>query len=42
MRGFVAEVLAENSKMIALAKKACDKVTVHKDGETVEVTMLFD
>lgn len=42
VRGFVADILAENSKMIALAKHACDHVQVHKDGETVEVVMLFD
>ena len=39
VRGFVAEVLAENSKMIALAKRACDKVSIHRDGETVEIVM---
>ncbi len=42
VRGFVADILAENTKMIALAKHACDHVQVKKDGETVEVTMLFD
>jgi acyl-CoA hydrolase/L-amino acid N-acyltransferase YncA len=42
VRGFVADILAENSKMIALAKRACDNVTVHKDGGTVEIEMLFD
>lgn len=42
VRGFVADILSENSKMIALAKHACDRVQVHKDGETVEVVMLFD
>lgn len=42
VRGFVADVLAENSKMIALAKRACNNVTVHRHGETVEIEMLFD
>lgn len=42
VRGFVADILSENSKMIALAKRACDNVTVHKDGETVEVVMMFE
>lgn len=42
VRGFVAEILAENSKMIALAKGACEHVQVHKDGGTVEVVMLFE
>ena len=42
VRGFVADILAENSKMIALAKHACDHVQVHKDAGTVEVVMLFD
>jgi len=42
VRGFVAEVLAENSKMVALAKHACDKVSVHREGRSLEITMLFD
>jgi acyl-CoA hydrolase/RimJ/RimL family protein N-acetyltransferase len=41
LRGFVAEILAENSKMIALARKGSDKVSVEKDEDTVHVTMLF-
>jgi len=42
VRGFVAEVLAENLKMVALAKHACDKVSVHREGRSLEITMLFD
>ncbi|MBF0304891.1 MAG: GNAT family N-acetyltransferase [Alphaproteobacteria bacterium] len=42
IRGFVAEILVGNSKMIALAKKACDNVSVHREGGTCEVSMLFD
>lgn len=42
VRGFVAEILAENSKMIALAKRACDNVKVHKEDGVVEVVMVFD
>jgi RimJ/RimL family protein N-acetyltransferase len=42
VRGFVADILSENTKMIKLAKRACDNVTVHKDGETVEIVMIFE
>lgn len=42
VRGFVADILAENAKMIALAKRACDNVQVHKEGGDVEIVMLFD
>ena len=42
VRGFVADILSENTKMIKLAKRACDNVTVHKDGETVEIVMMFE
>ena len=39
--GFVAEILSSNSKMIALARKAGDKVDIWSDGGTYEVTVLF-
>ena len=42
VRGFVADILAENSKMIALAKRATENFEVHRDGETVEVVSLFE
>lgn len=38
----VADILAENTKIIALAKRACDNVKVHKKGGDVEIVMLFD
>ncbi len=41
LRGFVAEILLENTKMIALARKGSDKVSVEKDQDCVHVTMLF-
>jgi acyl-CoA hydrolase/GNAT superfamily N-acetyltransferase len=41
LRGFVAEVLRENTKMIALARRATDKITVEREDDTVHVTMLF-
>lgn len=41
LRGFIAEILAEDSKMIALARKGSDKVSVEKEEDTVHVTMLF-
>ncbi len=39
--GFVAEILSSNSKMIALARKAGEKVDIRRDGGTYEVTVLF-
>jgi acyl-CoA hydrolase/RimJ/RimL family protein N-acetyltransferase len=41
LRGFVAEILLENTKMIALARKGSDKVSVEKDEDCLHVTMLF-
>jgi acyl-CoA hydrolase/RimJ/RimL family protein N-acetyltransferase len=41
LRGFVAEILPENQKMIKLARACCDNVKVEKDEDTVHVTMLF-
>ena len=41
LRGFNAEILPENGKMIALARKGSDKISVEKDEDTVHVTMLF-
>jgi RimJ/RimL family protein N-acetyltransferase len=42
LRGFVAEVLMRNRKMIALAKRACDNVKVENYGDTYEIFMYFD
>lgn len=39
--GFTAEILASNGKMITLAKRACDHVSIERDGDTLEVTMRF-
>ena len=39
--GFTAEILAANAKMLNLARRACENVSVHRDGETLEVTMRF-
>jgi acyl-CoA hydrolase/RimJ/RimL family protein N-acetyltransferase len=39
--GFTAEILASNSKMLWLAKRACDHVSIERDGETLEVTLRF-
>jgi RimJ/RimL family protein N-acetyltransferase len=41
LRGFVAEILPENKKMIALARRCSEKITVERDEDTVHVTMLF-
>ena len=39
--GFTAEILATNGRMIHLAKRACDHVSIQRDGDTLEVTMRF-
>ena len=41
LRGFVAEVLPENSKMLALARGFSQNIHVERDEDTVHVTMLF-
>lgn len=41
LRGFVAEVLPKNAKMIALARNCCDNIHVDSDQESMHVTMLF-
>jgi len=41
LRGFVAEILPQNTKMVALAKRGSDNVSVERDEDTVHVTMLF-
>jgi len=41
LRGFVAEILATNQKMIRLAGSASDDVTTERDGDSILVTMLF-
>ena len=42
VRGFVAEVLAGNEKMISLAKRACENVKVSKESGVLEILMTFD
>jgi len=39
--GFTAEVLATNARMVSLAKRACDHVSIERDGDTLEVIMRF-
>jgi len=41
LRGFVAEILPENTKMIALARRCSEKISVERDEDAVHVTMLF-
>jgi RimJ/RimL family protein N-acetyltransferase len=41
VRGFVAELMPENTKMVKLAQRCCDYVCVECDEDTVHVTMLF-
>ena len=41
VRGFVAEILAENANMIRLARVGSESVTVENQGSTVRVTQLF-
>jgi acyl-CoA hydrolase/RimJ/RimL family protein N-acetyltransferase len=39
--GFTAEILASNGKMLSLAKRACDHVSLQRDDDTLEVVMRF-
>jgi RimJ/RimL family protein N-acetyltransferase len=41
LRGFIAEILPGNSKMLALARNCSDNIQVERDEDTVHVTMLF-
>lgn len=41
IRGFMAEILAQNHKMVSLARRACDNVSISRDGNTIEVSMFF-
>jgi len=41
LRGFVAEILASNDKMLRLAKSASSNVRIEREEDTCRVTMLF-
>ena len=41
LRGFEAEILPENTKMIKLARSCCDNVSVHRDEDATHITMIF-
>jgi len=41
LRGFVAEVLATNERMLRLAGGASEDVRIERDGDSCKVTMLF-
>lgn len=41
LRGFVAEILANNEKMVRLAKSASENISIERDAEVIHVTMLF-
>jgi len=42
IRGFTGEILAGNTKMIKLAKGACNNVSLKSQGDYFEFTILFD
>jgi len=42
LRGFTAEIMSHNAKMIKLAKNICNTVSFKSHGTYYEVTMLFD
>jgi acyl-CoA hydrolase/RimJ/RimL family protein N-acetyltransferase len=42
IRGFVAEMLTQNNKMVALARKSCSNVTVVMEEDQICCTMVFD
>lgn len=41
IRGFIAEILPENAKMVALAKSGGENISVEKDEDVVHVTTTF-
>ncbi|MBI5279952.1 MAG: GNAT family N-acetyltransferase [Burkholderiales bacterium] len=41
VRGFVAEILPQNARMIALARRGSERVQVHRDADSVHVTTFF-
>jgi len=41
LRGFVAEILVTNEKTIRLAKSVSEGVTIERDGDSLQVTMVF-
>jgi len=41
LRGFTADILAQNMKMKKLFQAGSPNVSIERDGDTYEVTMLF-
>ncbi|MBI4911169.1 MAG: GNAT family N-acetyltransferase [Acidobacteria bacterium] len=41
LRGFEAEILPQNDKMVALARKASHQVSVHREEDSMRMVMLF-
>ena len=41
IRGFTSEILSGNLKMVSLARKCCDTVSIERDDDTYHVTMIF-
>ena len=41
LRGFVAEILPKNTRMVALARRCTENISVEKDEDALHVTMLF-
>lgn len=41
LRGFVAEVLPQNARMVALARACSENITVEKEEGNLYFTMLF-
>jgi len=42
VRGFVAEILPHNAAMLSLAKRAAGEISSSSDGDSVQVTVLFE
>jgi len=42
VRGFLAQILVENARMLALAKRAGQNIEIHREEDCFEVTTLFE
>jgi len=41
IKGFTAEILSKNQKMIKLAQRCSENISIEKDEDSIHITMLF-